>query len=123
VLWHLGYTTGASATAFTQSYQAFQGAAFQQEPSYRVKGVLTDGFDSTTKSLRTLFPGARLGTCLRHALNKLPKKLAAIPSPLRKALRSKFHTPRLVMVSFTYMRSEADCVLRTSHRGLSSSPR
>src|SRR5262249_50869247 len=25
---------------------------------------------------------------------------------------------RLVMVSFTYMRSEADCVLRTSHRGL-----
>ena len=92
VLWHLGYTTEASATAFTQSYQAFQGAAFQQEPSYRVKGVLTDGFDSTTKSLRTLFPGARLGTCLRHALNKLPKKLAAIPSPLRKALRSKFHT-------------------------------
>jgi len=91
VLWHLGYTTEASATAFTQSYQAFQGAAFQQEPSYRVKGVLTDGFDSTTKSLRTLFPGARLGTCLRHALNKLPKKLAAIPSPLRKALRSKFH--------------------------------
>jgi hypothetical protein len=39
-----------------------------------------------------LFPGARLGTCLRHALNKLPKKLAAIPSPVRKALRSQFHT-------------------------------
>ena len=44
------------------------------------------------KSMRTLFPGAHLGTCLRHALNKLPKKLAALPSPLRKALRSKFHT-------------------------------
>jgi len=42
--------------------------------------------------MRTLFPGAHLGTCLRHALNKLPKKLAALPSPLRKALRSKFHT-------------------------------
>jgi hypothetical protein len=42
--------------------------------------------------MRTLFPGARLGTCLRHALLKLPKKLAAIPSPVRKALRSKFHT-------------------------------
>src|ERR671937_2382999 len=92
VLWHLGYTTEASAVAFTQSYGEFQRAAAQQEPSYRVKGVLTDGFDSTTKSLRTLFPGVRLGTCLRHALTKLPKKLVAIPSPVRKALRSTFHT-------------------------------
>ena len=78
--------------AFTQSYGEFQHAASQQEPSYRVKGVLTDGFDSTTKSLRTLFPGARLGTCLRHALIKLPKKLVAIASPVRKALRTQFHT-------------------------------
>src|ERR671930_119860 len=92
VLWHLGYTTEASAAAFTQSYQEFQRVAVDQEPSYRVKGVLTDGFDSTTKSLRMLFPGARLGTCLRHALLKLPKKLAAIPSPVRKALRAQFHT-------------------------------
>jgi hypothetical protein len=53
VLWHLGYTTEASAVAFTQSYQEFQRVAVDQEPSYRVKGVLTDGFDSTTKSLRT----------------------------------------------------------------------
>src|SRR5262249_30460120 len=71
----------------------FQDAALRQEPSYRVNGVLTDGFDSTTKSLRTLFPGARLGTCLRHALLKLPKKLAAIPSPLRQALPTHVHTP------------------------------
>jgi hypothetical protein len=92
VRWHLGYTTDASAVALTQSYGEFQRAALQQEPSYRVKGVLTDGFDSTTKSLRTLFPGARLGICLRHALTKLPKKLAAILSPVRKALRSQFHT-------------------------------
>src|SRR5262245_7068061 len=92
VIWHLGYTTEASAVAFTQSYGAFQRAALQQEPSYRVTGVLTDGFDSTTKSLRTLFPGARLGTCLRHALLKLPKKLVAIASPVRKALRTQFHT-------------------------------
>jgi hypothetical protein len=92
VLWHLGYTTEASAAAFTQSYQAFQRAAFQQDPSYRVRGVLTDGFDSTTSSMRTLFPGARLGFCLRHALLKLPKKLAAIPSPVRTALRTRFHT-------------------------------
>ena len=92
VLWHLGYTEDASAAAFTQSYGEFQRAASQQEPSYRVRGILTDGFDSTVKSMRTLFPGARLGNCLRHALNKLPKKLAAITSPVRKALRSQFHT-------------------------------
>src|SRR6516165_10785958 len=92
VIWHLGYTENASAVAFTQSYQEFQRAASQQDPSYRVKGVLTDGFDSTTKSLRALFPGVRLGTCLRHALDKLPKKLAVIPSPVRKTLRSQFHT-------------------------------
>jgi hypothetical protein len=92
VIWHLGYTTEASAIAFTQSYGKFQCAASQQDPSYQVKGVLTDGFDSTNKSLRTLFPGVRLGTCLRHALIKLPKKLVAITSPLRKALRTQFHT-------------------------------
>jgi hypothetical protein len=82
----------ASAAAFTESYGVFQRAATQQEPSYRVKGVLIDGFDSTAKSLRTLFPGARLGNCLRHAINKLPGKLAAIASPVRKALRAQFHT-------------------------------
>jgi hypothetical protein len=92
VIWHLGYTEDASAVAFTQSYGKFQRAASQQEPAYRVRGILTDGFDSTVKSLRTLFPGARLGNCLRHALTKLPKKLAAIASPVRKAVRSQFHT-------------------------------
>jgi hypothetical protein len=92
VIWHLGYTAEASAAALNQSYGEFQRAASQQEPSYRVQGILTDGFDSTTKSLRTLFPGARLGNCLRHAINKLPKKLAAIASPVHKALRSQFHT-------------------------------
>jgi hypothetical protein len=92
VLWHLGSTEAASTAAFTQSYREFQQAALQQEPSYRVRGILTDGFDSTTNSLRTLFPGARLGTCLRHAINKLPAKLVAIASPVRKALRSQFHT-------------------------------
>src|SRR5438876_9779401 len=92
VIWHLGYTEAASAAAFTQSYRAFQQAALQQEPSYRVRGILTDGFDSTTSSMRTLFPGARLGTCLRHAINKLPGKLVAIASPVRMALRSQCHT-------------------------------
>jgi hypothetical protein len=92
VIWHLGYTEEASAAALTQSYGVFQRAASQQDPSYRVRGVLTDGFDSTTKSMRTLFPGVRVGNCLRHALLKLPKKLTAIASPLRKRLRTQFHT-------------------------------
>src|SRR6266852_502724 len=91
VIWHLGYTEEASAAAFTQSYREFQRTAYQHEPSYRVRGALTDGFDSTTKSMRTLFPGARLGNCLRHALNKLPKKLTAIAPPVRQSLRARFH--------------------------------
>jgi hypothetical protein len=92
VLWHLGYTEDASAAALTQSYSEFQRATSQQEPSFRVRGILTDGFDSTLKSMRTLFPGAHLGNCLRHALMKLPKRLAAIASPVRQAVRSQFHT-------------------------------
>ena len=68
VIWHLGYAENASTVALTQSYEEFRRAASQQEPSYRVRGILTDGFDSTTKSLHTLFPGARLGNCLRHAI-------------------------------------------------------
>jgi hypothetical protein len=92
VIWHLGYTEEASAAAFTQSYSEFQRVASQHEPWYRVKGVLIDGFDSTAKSMRTLFPRARLGNCLRHAINKLPGKLTAIPSAVRKTLRAQFHT-------------------------------
>src|SRR6266566_6313408 len=75
VLWHLGYSASKSAAAFTESYGVFQRAALAHEPSYQVRGALTDGFDSTVSSMRTLFPGARLGSCLRHALNKLPAKL------------------------------------------------
>jgi hypothetical protein len=41
--------------------------------------------------MRTLFPGARLGYCLRHALNKLPSKLVGVSAPVRQGLRSKFH--------------------------------
>src|SRR5712691_8296441 len=92
VIWHLGYTEEASAAALTQSYQEFQQAALQQEPSYRVRGILTDGCDSPTSRLRTLCPGARLGNCLRHALNKLPATRVAIASPVRTALRAQCHT-------------------------------
>jgi hypothetical protein len=92
VLWHLGYSASKSAVAFTESYGEFQRAALEHEPSYQVQGALIDGFDSTTKSMRTLFPGARLGYCLRHALNKLPDKLIGLSAPVRQGLRSKFHT-------------------------------
>src|SRR5467141_1993055 len=91
VIWHLGYSTSKSAAAFTASYGEFQRVANQEDPSYQVKGALTDGFDSTTSSMRALFPGARLGNCLRHALNTLPKKLVALTSPVRQALRRQFH--------------------------------
>src|SRR3989454_7353536 len=78
VLWHLGYSNAKSAVAFTESYGQFQQAALAHEPAYKVRGALTDGFDSTVSSMRTLFPGARLGFCLRHALNKLPDKLIGV---------------------------------------------
>jgi hypothetical protein len=91
VIWHLGYSASKSAAAFTESYGAFQRAALAYEPSYQVRGVLTDGFDSTVSSMRTLFPGVRLGFCLRHALNKLPSKLIGVSASVRQGLRSKFH--------------------------------
>src|SRR3989441_4126870 len=92
VLWHLGYSASKSAAAFTESYGVFQRTALAHDPSYHVRGALTDGFDSTTKSMRTLFPGARLGTCLRHALNKLPDKLIGVSASVRQSVRSQFHT-------------------------------
>jgi hypothetical protein len=91
VIWHLGYSESKSAVAFTESYGQFQRAALDHEPSYQVQGALTDGFDSTVSGMRTLFPGARLGFCLRHAINKLPDKLIGIPASMRRKLRSKFH--------------------------------
>jgi hypothetical protein len=91
VLWHLGYSDAKSAAAFTASYGQFQQTALEHDASYRVKGALTDGFDSTVSSMRTLFPGARLGYCLRHALNKLPDKLVGVSASVRRGLRSTFH--------------------------------
>jgi len=41
--------------------------------------------------MRTLFPGARLGVCLRHTLNKLPDKLIGVSVAVRQGLRAKFH--------------------------------
>jgi hypothetical protein len=92
VIWRLGYSDATSAAAFTASYGDFPRAALQVEPSYRVRGALTDGFNSTPQRMRTLFPGARLGSCLRHALNKLPDKLIGVSASVRQSLRSQFHS-------------------------------
>ena len=83
VIWHLGYTEEASAAAFTQSYQEFQRAALQYEPTYRVRGILTDGFDSTTKSMRTLFPGARSGQLPPPRAHQAPEETGGhhVPGP------------------------------------------
>jgi hypothetical protein len=91
VIWHLGYSASKSAAAFTASYGEFHRVAHQEDPSYQVKGALTDGFDSTVSSMRTLFPGVRLGYCLRHALNKLPDKLIGVSASVRQGLRSQLH--------------------------------
>jgi hypothetical protein len=90
VIWHLGYSESKSAAAFAASYGVFQRAARAHEPSYQVRGVLTDGFDSTVSSMRTLCPKARPGFCLRHALNKLSSKLLGVAAPIRKGVRAKF---------------------------------
>ena len=84
VIWHLGYSESKSAAAFTASYGEFHSVAHQEDPSYQVKGALTDGFDSTVSSMRALFPGVRLGSCLRHALNKLPSTLIGVSAPVRQ---------------------------------------
>src|SRR3989441_737020 len=81
VLWHLGYTEDASAVAFSQSYGEFQRAASQQEPAYRVRGILTHGFDSTVKSMRPLFPGVRRGNCFRILLTVLWRPSVRFPGP------------------------------------------
>jgi hypothetical protein len=85
VIWPLGYTEAARAAALPQSYGVVERAASRQEPSSRVRGLLTDGLDSTTKSLRPLLSRARLGNGRRHALTKLPGKLIGLASPVRQA--------------------------------------
>jgi hypothetical protein len=88
VLWPLGSTPAARAAALPEASQACQRAAVQQEPSYRVRGILPDGGDSPTTSRRPLLPGARLGHCLRQAINKRPGKHTALPSAVRTTWRS-----------------------------------
>jgi hypothetical protein len=91
IIWHLGYVTDKSASAFKQSYGKFQQSAQNIDPGYRAKGILTDGFESTIKSLRGLFPSARIGNCILHAAKKVSGKLKAISSSLREDLSYQFY--------------------------------
>ena len=84
VVWHLGYVTNKSADAFMESYGKFKQCAESVDPDYQVKGILTDGFESTIKSLSKLFPLARIGNCILHAAQKVKGKLKDIPSSLRE---------------------------------------
>ena len=90
VIWHFGYSRDKSAQAFERSYGAFRQAALHHDPTYEVRGIGTDGFESTRTSLRRLFPTARLGSCWLHAVMKLPGKLTATSSEVRQGLSQQF---------------------------------
>ncbi len=91
VLWLLKYMKNKSEKTFNASYGEFKEAALAIDPSYNVDGILTDGYDTTVKSMRRLFPGAKIGNCLMHAYQKVGKKLKGIPSKLRKSFSQKLY--------------------------------
>lgn len=86
VIWHLGYTEAKTADAVETVYGQFQQTTVLIEP----EAILTDGFESTRKSLRTLFPGASLGNCLPHATNRIGSKLKSVPQSVWDAWRDQF---------------------------------
>jgi hypothetical protein len=90
LIWHLGYTEDKSADAFEASYAQFQQATQSIEPDYQPQGILTDGFESTRKSLHHLFPAAALGNCLRHATNRVTSKLKAVTQTVRETFSEQF---------------------------------
>lgn len=92
VIWHVGYTEDKSAEAFEASYAQFQQATRMVEPAYQPQGILTDGFESTRKSLHHLFPTTPLGNCLRHATHRVSSKLKAVAQAMRDTLSQQFYT-------------------------------
>jgi hypothetical protein len=90
VIWHLGYCTDKSADAFQAAYRLFQQALLRIQPTYSPLGILTDGFESTRKSLHALFPAAKLGNCLWHAMRRVGHKLRGVSSATRDLLRGNF---------------------------------
>lgn len=90
LIWHPGYSEDKSAASFEQSYGQFQQAALNISPSWKVRGILTDGFESTIGSMRRLFPGASVGNCILHAAKKICQKLRTVPSAVRDRLSRLF---------------------------------
>ncbi len=90
VIWHLGYTSSKSVSAFAESYGEFKRAARTIDPSYQALGRLTDGFLSTRKSLSQLFPFAKLANCMLHATFKLPAQIKGVTQAVRQTLSSQF---------------------------------
>lgn len=91
VIWHLGYTEDKSADAFEVSYGQFQQATQTIVPDYQPQGILTDGFESTRKSLHHLFPATPLGNCLRHAANRVGSHLKSVAQTVHDACREQFY--------------------------------
>jgi hypothetical protein len=91
VIWHVGYTDDKSAEAFEASYAQFQQATRLIEPTYQPQGILTDGFESTRKSLCHLFPTTPLGNCLRHATHRVSSKLKAVTQAMRDTFSQQFY--------------------------------
>jgi hypothetical protein len=123
VLWPLGDTEEARAAALTPSDGAFHCAASHPEPSDRVRGLRTAGFESPLKSLRPRFPAAPLGHGRRQAVHKLPGQRTAVASSVRQAGRSRW--PRLlhrgrprnggrVLALGQHLRHVADYVVHTA---------
>ena len=90
VIWHLGYTNAKSVSAFAADYGEFRQAAKAIDPSYQAKGILTDGFNSTQKSLSQLFPFAKLANCMLHATFKLPAQIKGVTKAVRQTLCRQF---------------------------------
>jgi hypothetical protein len=86
VIWHLGYTTDKSAEAFEASYAQFQQDVLDIDPAYHAQGILTDGFESTIKSMHSLFPEAGIGNCLLHAARRILSKLKSVSRTTRQTL-------------------------------------
>ena len=86
VIWHLSYTTAKSVEAFFDAYGKFRKAVYALDPSYCVKGILTDGFKSTRRSLKQLFPEALLANCFLHAIIKLPSQIKWVAKAVRRTL-------------------------------------
>jgi hypothetical protein len=123
VIWRVGYTEAARSAALSQSYTEFQRAAFQHEPTYRARGILRDGSESTARACGRCFQGVRLVNCPRHAINKPPGKPTTIASQVREVLRFQGHTlphrcaSRKVCGYLRGARATSLCGLRRFHRG------